>query len=282
VNRFLVALIALAFVAGLLPNESEAAGRLGGGRSLGAQRQAVTPQKQATPPAQQQQPAQPQPTGPGRWLAPLAGLAAGLGLGWLFAQGGFGALLGTLVLALAAVAVVVLVLRLLRPRPPEQQTMRYAGLGRGPAAAPPPSQAWGAEPRARPQHGEPAPGIPAGFDVEGFLRQAKRNFLALQDANDRGDVDALREVTAAEMFDALADDIRANAGSRQQTDVVTLHADLLEVATEGPLHWASVRFHGTIREDARALPIEFEEIWNLQKPVDGSTGWLLAGIQQPA
>ena len=24
----------------------------------------------------------------------------------------------------------------------------------------------------------------------------------------------------------------------------------------------------------------FEEIWNLQKPADGSSGWLLAGIQQ--
>jgi len=31
---------------------------------------------------------------------------------------------------------------------------------------------------------------------------------------------------------------------------------------------------------APVLPKEFDEIWNLSKPVDGSTGWLLAGIQQ--
>ena len=31
---------------------------------------------------------------------------------------------------------------------------------------------------------------------------------------------------------------------------------------------------------AGAAPAGFEEIWNLVKPVDGSSGWQLAGIQQ--
>lgn len=283
-NRFLSALIALVLVACLLPDAAEAAGRLGGGRSLGAQRQVTPPQRQATPPSQQQaQPAAPQsqPSGPGRWLAPLAGLAAGLGLGWLFAQGGAGALLATLVLALGAGFILMLLLRLLwRPRD-SRTTMQYADLGNGRLGSAPPSPA----PLAG---GATSPGaafagaIPAGFDVDGFLRQAKRNFLALQDANDRGDVAALREVTTAEMYAALADDVAAHAGSKQQTDVVSLHPALLEVVTEGPMHWASVRFEGTIREDTDALPAGFEEIWHLQKPVDDSSGWLLAGIQQAA
>jgi predicted lipid-binding transport protein (Tim44 family) len=35
-----------------------------------------------------------------------------------------------------------------------------------------------------------------------------------------------------------------------------------------------------MRED-KAKPAEaFEEVWNLAKPKDGKTGWLLAGIQQ--
>jgi len=62
--------------------------------------------------------------------------------------------------------------------------------------------------------------------------------------------------------------------------VVTLNAALLELVTEGGLHWASVRFSGSIREQAGAPAGPFEEIWNLQKPADGSSGWLLAGIQQ--
>jgi len=41
-----------------------------------------------------------------------------------------------------------------------------------------------------------------------------------------------------------------------------------------------VRFSGLIREHPAAAPESFEEIWNLAKPLDGSTGWLLAGIQQ--
>jgi predicted lipid-binding transport protein (Tim44 family) len=41
-----------------------------------------------------------------------------------------------------------------------------------------------------------------------------------------------------------------------------------------------VRFSGSIREQARAPAGPFEEIRNLQKPADGSSGWLLAGIQQ--
>jgi len=34
------------------------------------------------------------------------------------------------------------------------------------------------------------------------------------------------------------------------------------------------------RQAPRAEPEAFTEVWNLVKPADGSTGWLLAGIQQ--
>jgi predicted lipid-binding transport protein (Tim44 family) len=81
------------------------------------------------------------------------------------------------------------------------------------------------------------------------------------------------------MFDALQGDVAAQVGG-DPTDIVTLDASLIEVVTEGRLHWASVRFSGSIREHASAQAKPFEEIWHLQKPVDGSSGWLLAGIQQ--
>jgi predicted lipid-binding transport protein (Tim44 family) len=42
----------------------------------------------------------------------------------------------------------------------------------------------------------------------------------------------------------------------------------------------SVRFHGLIREEQDAPAQDFDEVWNLTKPVDGSSGWVLAGIQQ--
>ena len=41
-----------------------------------------------------------------------------------------------------------------------------------------------------------------------------------------------------------------------------------------------MRFSGTVREAPGAEPEAFAEVWNLVKPADGSSGWLLAGIQQ--
>jgi len=42
----------------------------------------------------------------------------------------------------------------------------------------------------------------------------------------------------------------------------------------------SVQFSGMIREQADAPAEPFTEIWKLSKPVQGSGGWVLAGIQQ--
>ena len=279
-KRLTVSLFMLVFGVGVMADGVQAA-RLGGGRSLGAQRQITAPPKQATPPAQQQQPAAAPQSGPGRWFAPLAGLAAGIGLGWLFAQGGFGPAIGALLMVLLAVAVVFALMRLLSKPRPQRSQLQYAGLGSETVAAPPPSQLpgdAGAQPNYRSQF---VSNIPAGFDVEAFLKEARRNFQRLQQANDRGDLARLRQVTTEDMFNTLKDVVAEHSGA-QQTDVVTLNAALLELVTEGELHWASVRFSGSIREEASAPAERFEEIWHMRKPVNGSSGWLLAGIQQPS
>jgi len=276
-KALMVSLIALTLGALTFADDVEAA-RLGGGRSLGAQRQITAPQKQATPPTQQQPAAAPQPSGASRWLGPIAGLAAGLGLGWLFAQGGFGSVIGVLLMALLAGVAVMALMRFLARGRAQGSPLQYSALGNETVPAPPPSQLPGnaVQPDYRSQF---VPNIPPGFDVNGFLGEARRNFMRLQDANDRGDFVRLRQVTTQEMFDALKGDAsERHAG--QQTDVVTLNASLLELVSEGDLHWASVRFSGSMREEARAVAEPFEEIWNLCKPVNGSSGWLLAGIQQ--
>jgi len=154
--------------------------------------------------------------------------------------------------------------------------MQYSGLGNETVAAPPPSQLAGFEAQPALLAGN----IPAGFDSEGFLRQAKLSYIRMQTANDTGNLVDLSEFTTPEMFEPLKADIDARGGAKQFTDVVTLNADLLEVVTEGDKHWASVRFSGLVREVPGQAPAPFEEVWNLAKPADGSTGWLLAGIQQ--
>jgi predicted lipid-binding transport protein (Tim44 family) len=190
-------------------------------------------------------------------------------------------------MALLAGLVIFALVRLLMRRPaPDARPMHYAGLGRGPAAPPPIVQPHGfggssslnAAPVAAPVAS--AANIPADFDVDGFLRQAKLNFMRLQSANDRGDTQALRDFTTDELFQALAGDITARGGQSQQTDISGLDAQLLEVTTEADTHWASVSFQGQVREETGAAPQPFHEIWHLRKPVRGEAGWLLAGIQQ--
>jgi predicted lipid-binding transport protein (Tim44 family) len=177
------------------------------------------------------------------------------------------------------------VVRMLRQKGGEApQRMQYANAGsQGPfpalgsetVAAPPPSQAAGFEAPAR----IAASNVPDGFDVAGFLKGAKLNYMRLQIANDQGNLEELREFTTDELFEELKRDVTARAGARQQTDVLALNADLLEVVTEGDKHWASIRFSGSLRESPGDAPQGFEEVWNLSKPVSGG-GWQLAGIQQ--
>ena len=126
-------------------------------------------------------------------------------------------------------------------------------------------------------------GVPPGFDTQGFLASAKRNFTTLQDAWDRGDVATLRSMMTDEMLREIRNQIaerdRAQGGTPQKTEVVMLEAQLLgieELATE---YMASVEFSGMIREEPSSGPAPFREVWNMIKPKDGSAGWLVAGVQ---
>ncbi len=278
---FAVALLGAAFVA----TDAEAK-RMGGARSIGAQRSITNAPPAAVPakPAQQTSAApagaaatQPA-TGAARWAPVLGGLALGGALGWLMGANGMGGLLvGIMLVALLAFVAVALLRTLSQRRGDAPQRLQYAGLGNETVAAPPPSQAAGFDAQPAPA---PAANAPAGFDVAGFLRGAKLNYMRLQIANDQGNLEELREFTSDELFEELKREVLARGGATQQTDVLSLNADLLEVVTEADRHWASVRFSGTIRESSGQAPQGFEEVWNLCKPVSGQSGWQLAGIQQ--
>ena len=252
------------------------AGRLGGGRSVGTQRSVTAPparpaqqQAQQAAPAQKGAQAAPAQTG-NRWLPILGGLALGGMLGYLFGGNG---LMGILLIAGLAILAVMVVRALMarRRQGHEVWPVQYAGMRE--SVDLPVATAAASEPVAG-----SAAAIPAGFDASGFLRAAKMNFLKLQQANDAGRLDEIREFTTDELYEELRKDFGRSAG--QSTDIASLDADLLEFATEGNRHWASVRFSGTVRDAPRADPEAFTEVWNLVKPADGSTGWLLAGIQQ--
>jgi predicted lipid-binding transport protein (Tim44 family) len=300
-KKFVMGFAAILFCVTFAATQADAAGRLGGARSLGTQRNITNAPPAATPakPAQAQQMQQsaapaaapPAASGMSRWMPLLGGLALGGALGWLMGANGMGGMLvGMLLAGLLVFAAIFVVRMLMQKRGQEPQRMQYAAAGsQGPfsammgnetVAAPPPSQAAGFDAPAAPAPSGVAANVPAGFDVAGFLRGAKLNYMKLQIANDQGNLEELREFTSDDLFEELKKDVLARGSEKQQSDVLALNADLLEVVTEGDKHWASVRFSGTVRESPGDAPTGFEEVWNLAKPVSGAQGWQLAGIQQ--
>jgi predicted lipid-binding transport protein (Tim44 family) len=126
------------------------------------------------------------------------------------------------------------------------------------------------------------PVVPAGFDSEAFLRNAKVYFVRLQAAWDVGNVEDIREFTTPEMFAEVRVDLASRGSESNQTDVVQLNAELLGVEERASEYFASVRFSGLIREAPGAAAEPFVEVWNLSKANRPGEGWLLAGIQQVA
>jgi len=192
-----------------------------------------------------------------------------------------GDMAGILMLVIGGVIVFALVRRFMAPRQPQQPAM--AG---GPANWQQPAQyeaqqAYGSGAPAD-AAANPVANIPADFDVEGFTRQAKVNFIRLQAANDAGNLQDIREFTSPEMFAEIKLDIDDRRGAAQKTDVVSLDAQVLEVVEESGRYVTSVRFNGLLREAANSAPAPFDEVWHLSKPVDGNRGWVLSGIQQVA
>jgi predicted lipid-binding transport protein (Tim44 family) len=266
-SKWLLALFALVLGTVFAVPDVEAR-RFGGARSLGAQRNVTPPAKPAQQQAAAKQGQQQAAPGGSKWGPILGGLAMGGLLGYLFAGNGLG---GLLLLALLVAGAVLLRRALARRQ--AQAPIQFAGMRERTMLEP-------AASASLPDASAPTPKVPAGFDAGAFLRGAKRNFVKLQLANDTGNLAEIRDFTTDELFDALKSDVLVRGPERQQTDVTALEADLLELATERDRHWASVRFSGMVRETAAGTPAAFEEVWNLVKPVDGSSGWLLAGIQQ--
>jgi predicted lipid-binding transport protein (Tim44 family) len=292
--------------------------RLGGGKSVGQQSSNVT-QRQAAPAAPAQgaaAPAAPAPAAqpPKRpWGAMLGGLAAGLGLAWLAHSLGFGEGFGQFMmialLVLAAMMAIGWFMRSRRPAASQNGPFAFQGVGAGQAVTPQPyrPENVGNDASARPwerSNGMPLDasaqrvsgivigsalagsqnwGVPADFDTQGFLKAAKSNFVTLQAAWDKADINALRSM----MTDGMLLEIQAQLAERDivageqanHTGVDMLDAQLLGIEDQGDDYMASVEFSGMLREQPSAGPSPFREVWNMTKPKSGSRGWLVAGVQ---
>ena len=307
----ILSLLAIVFTLGLssVAMDAEAAKRMGSGKSMGTQRQA-TQDKAPGAPAQSAAAAPAAgaaAAAPSRsWMGPIAGIAAGLGLAALASHLGFGSELASMLMfGLLAAAVMVAIGFFMRKRAAAQRQaasgaggMQYAHVNADHAAG----KGVGTEKRtdmtapaykvAMPAVSSSAGGlgigsgvagvtrIPADFDTAGFERNAKVNFISLQAANDAGNLDDIRQFTTPEMFAELNLEVTERGGASQKTDVVSIHAQVMEVDEDADRYVVSVRFTGVIKTDIGEPDESFDEVWHLTKLRQGTTGWVLSGIQQ--
>jgi predicted lipid-binding transport protein (Tim44 family) len=305
-KKLLIALVVMASAVTITVSEAEAK-RMGGGGSIGRQSQSVTrqapaqssqaaqPKAPAAAPAQQPQGVPPKPASP--WRGMLGGALLGLGLGALLSHFGLGGAMASMISTILMVALLALavmfIMRMFRRKNDDAGKPAYAGYPGtgGYSAGNTPEIGSRLEPRMQPAALETssaagagaaaAPwGVPADFDTQAFLRNAKTYFIRLQAAWDRSDINDIREFTTPEMFAELKMQLQERGASANNTDVVSLDAELLGIETVNNDYLASVKFTGMIKEEENAPAAPFAEVWNLAKPVSGPGGWVLAGIQQ--
>lgn len=305
-SRFMaMTLIAISAVGMVAVSFDAEARRFGGGKSFGKQSSRVTqnqPAAAAPPAATTTQRSASSAAAPGaaaagtaarsgmsRFLGPLAGIAAGLGIAALLSHLGLGGafleMMSSLILiALVIFAIMFIVRRLRGPRAAHQAAggaMRREGMGATDWSRPVPPSAHtptAAEAVSATQPTQEGWFIPQGFDTAAFLANAKQQFVAIQGIWDRGDADQLGEYLTDDLIAEFRPQIQAREGRPEHTEVVLLNAELLGIETVAGGYLASVRYSGMLREAPGAEAFRFEEVWNLYKA--DNAGWLLAGIQQ--
>ena len=320
-TRFLAAALMTGTSLAVIAPDAEAARRMGGGKSVGKQSDNVTKQAPpatpskaaaAQPAATPASAAAPQPAR-NKWLGPLAGLAAGLGIAALLSHLGMGGALAEAMMTFLMIGLLVaaafFIYRMIKNRnaptlapaggSPNGNSPFAAREALQPSAAPTPQPFAGGVPAIgsaiAPAIGSgiapaigggiaPAAGggtwtVPAGFEVDDFLHIAKMYFVRMQAAWDAADEKDIRNFTTPEMYAEIKLDLNTRT-ENTRTDVVKVDAEFLGVEEHGETTLASVRLSGLIRESADGAAEAFSEVWNLEKPATARASWVLAGIQQ--
>ena len=125
---------------------------------------------------------------------------------------------------------------------------------------------------------------PEGFERAAFLTGCKADFLALQDAWDKGAVESVRTKLSPAMLERIQQQLTeraAQGAAPTKTEVFNLQAQLVQLEEAAPGGWtASVEFAGLSRDEAAAGPGPFREIWQFScKPDVAAAQWLVDDVQ---
>jgi len=274
--------IALLFTASIFMVIQDAeAKRFGGGRSMGRSANYSRPATPARSTQTNRTNQTQQRSGMGRFMGPLAGLAAGGLLAAMFMGGGFEGIQFFDIIIIAALVFggIWLFRRMRAGGGAQRQQYASAGPGGDQAGFQVPDIGSGVGGGSAAPTTELSQKAPPWFDAAGFLKGAKQQFITMQKAWDNRDLKKIAETVTPEMYKELKQEI--DSMGENQTEVVTLNTELLGFSYEPKLLIVHVRMTGLIREQAGAQPEPFDEVWMVQRATNTQqANWYVSGIQQ--
>lgn len=288
----ILSILVLLLGAFLLGVQDADAARLGGGRSFGSR----PSMSQAAPSSTLNRQSTAQTSRPGAAAtASRPGLFGGMGgmLGGLLAgsligsllfgggMGGGGGFLDLLLIALLAFLAFRFFAARRQAQTPAASPAGGAGAPQGMFRQGAQDNAWSRLQEEPAQTGAQWNGVqvPAGFDVEEFLRGAKMAYNRMQASWDA------RNLTDIAQFatDAVMEEVRrqfAEDPTPSKTEILMLDATLLGVESGAGEERAQVLFDANLREGSDGMASQVREVWHFVRRTSGDTMWRLDGIQQ--
>jgi predicted lipid-binding transport protein (Tim44 family) len=122
--------------------------------------------------------------------------------------------------------------------------------------------------------------MPTGFDHASFIEEVRNCYIELQKAWDHRDFSGIRSLTTDKVFAEIQEQLKASHDINQ-TDILRIDIDVLDVRELSSTIEAVVLFDALIREDVNAQANQVCEVWHFVKAKSGfHMVWLLDGIQQ--
>jgi predicted lipid-binding transport protein (Tim44 family) len=122
--------------------------------------------------------------------------------------------------------------------------------------------------------------VPAGFDTAAFLDTVKHRYMDLQHAWDARDFAEIRGLATDKVFAEIQEQLKSS-NETNNTEILNLDADLLEVRELSSQFEVAVLFDSIIREAANTQTNQVLEVWHFIKSKSGfNANWMLDGIQQ--
>jgi predicted lipid-binding transport protein (Tim44 family) len=133
---------------------------------------------------------------------------------------------------------------------------------------------------SQPDDSDNATVVPKGFDEKAFLEGAENAYKVLQSAWDNKELAEIRGLTTDKVFAEIQSQMQEMDGENQ-TDILTLNAQLLEIREVGKELEATVLFDALLREERDSRPQQVREVWTFIKQKNSpQPKWYLDGLQQ--